>query len=165
MISFIHIVNTDFRTPRSHVQTPTKSYKELLSFSRFNRNVKSAVGLEKPAAAGMEEKRMRKLLEEGCCNLEEKWKLRSNGVVEKQKKKNFSSEKDRVWVEKLVVADEHEHEIDEHEEDDGGETDSSSDLFELQIYDLDYYSNGLPVYESTNIDTIKRRNSVSSGVC
>lgn len=49
--------------------------------------------------------------------------------------------------------------------DDGGETDSSSDLFELQIYDLDYYSNGLPVYESTDIDSIKRRNSISNGVC
>ncbi|XP_010519369.1 PREDICTED: protein BIG GRAIN 1-like E [Tarenaya hassleriana] len=39
-------------------------------------------------------------------------------------------------------------------EDDGAESDSSSDLFELQNYDLSY--GGLPVYETTNVDTIKK---------
>ena len=114
---------------------------------------------------------------------------KDKGVVEKQKMKknnlsnnNCCSEKDRVWVEKNLVGGEmkkklrkFDHEINKNntvgghnnnddEEDDGGETDSSSDLFELQIYDLDYYSNGLPVYESTDIDSIKRRNSVSNAV-
>ncbi|XP_023546955.1 protein BIG GRAIN 1-like E [Cucurbita pepo subsp. pepo] len=139
--------NSGFRTPPPHVQTPTKSYKELLSFSKFTRHVKSAETLEKRAS--------------------------------KQKKKNLSncsSEKDRVWVEKPLGDEEmkkklkkFEHDIniidDIDDIDDGGETDSSSDLFELQIYDLDYYSNGLPVYESTDIDSIKRRNSISNGVC
>ncbi|KAL0557475.1 hypothetical protein IC582_006016 [Cucumis melo] len=158
--------NSGFRTPPPHVQTPTKSYKELLSFSKFNRLVKSAEALEKPT---MDDKRIRK----------------DKGVVEKQKmkKNNCCSEKDRVWVEKNLVGEEmkkklrkFDHEINKNnnsvgdhnnhndEEDDGGETDSSSDLFELQIYDLDYYSNGLPVYESTDIDSIKRRNSVSNAV-
>jgi hypothetical protein len=41
--------------------------------------------------------------------------------------------------------------------DDGTESDSSSDLFELQNYDLaGTYSNGLPVYETTRMDSIKR---------
>jgi hypothetical protein len=43
------------------------------------------------------------------------------------------------------------------EVDDGTESDSSSDLFELQNYDLaGTYSNGLPVYETTRMDSIKR---------
>ncbi|CAN1152352.1 Protein BIG GRAIN 1-like E [Linum perenne] len=42
------------------------------------------------------------------------------------------------------------------DDDDGCESDSSSDLFELQIFDLDVYSNGLPVYETTDVASIKR---------
>ncbi|PON97238.1 hypothetical protein TorRG33x02_069940 [Trema orientale] len=44
----------------------------------------------------------------------------------------------------------------DEEEDEGGDSDSSSDLFELQNYDLGCYSSGLPVYETTNMDSIKR---------
>ncbi|KAF5727140.1 hypothetical protein HS088_TW22G00827 [Tripterygium wilfordii] len=40
--------------------------------------------------------------------------------------------------------------------DDGAETDSSSDLFELENYDLGFYSSGLPVYETTQMDTVKK---------
>ncbi|XP_022149082.1 protein BIG GRAIN 1-like E [Momordica charantia] len=41
--------------------------------------------------------------------------------------------------------------------DEGADSDSSSDLFELRIGDFDCYSSsGLPVYETTNIHTIKR---------
>lgn len=159
--------NSGFRTPPPHVQTPTKSYKELLSFSKFNRHVKSAEALHKPT---MDDKRMRK--DEGV--VEKLQKMKKNNLSNN----NCSSEKDRVWVEKNLVGEEmkkklrkFDHDInniiDDHnddEDDDGGETDSSSDLFELQIYDLDYYTNGLPVYESTDIDSIKRRNSVSNGV-
>ncbi|KAL3578757.1 hypothetical protein D5086_020261 [Populus alba] len=43
-----------------------------------------------------------------------------------------------------------------NEVDDGAESDSSSDLFELQNCDLGIYSNGLPVYETTHMDSIKR---------
>ncbi|KAL9325097.1 hypothetical protein ACSQ67_005742 [Phaseolus vulgaris] len=50
-----------------------------------------------------------------------------------------------------------------NEVDDGAESDSSSDLFELQNYDLGYYSSGLPVYETTNMDSIKRGAPISNG--
>ena len=41
--------------------------------------------------------------------------------------------------------------------DDGADSDSSSDLFELQIdYGFGFCSSGLPVYETTHMDTIKR---------
>ncbi|MBA0689179.1 hypothetical protein Goari_006917, partial [Gossypium aridum] len=44
------------------------------------------------------------------------------------------------------------------EVDDGADTDSSSDLFELQSY-----SSGLPVFETTNMDSFKRGAPVSNG--
>ncbi|KAL7588558.1 hypothetical protein Lser_V15G37286 [Lactuca serriola] len=47
-------------------------------------------------------------------------------------------------------------------DEDGGDSDSSSDLFELTNCDLGYYPSGLPVYESTRIDTIKRGIPISS---
>ncbi|KAL8120981.1 protein BIG GRAIN 1-like E [Apium graveolens] len=44
-----------------------------------------------------------------------------------------------------------------NEMDDGAESDSSSDLFELQNYDLGCgYSSGLPVYETTHMNSINR---------
>lgn len=42
------------------------------------------------------------------------------------------------------------------------DSDSSSDLFELQNYDLGYCSSGLPVYETTRLDSIKRGPSISN---
>ncbi len=49
------------------------------------------------------------------------------------------------------------------EVDDGGESDSSSNLFELQNYDLGYCASGLPVYETTDMDSIKRGAPISNG--
>ncbi|KAL6505662.1 hypothetical protein OROHE_023041 [Orobanche hederae] len=40
-------------------------------------------------------------------------------------------------------------------DDDGADSDSSSDLFELPNHGLDFYSGGLPVYETTDMDRIK----------
>lgn len=40
------------------------------------------------------------------------------------------------------------------EEDDGGESDSSSDLFDLPNLELDFFSSGLPVYETTHMERI-----------
>lgn len=58
------------------------------------------------------------------------------------------------------------HEIIDVDEDQGAESDSSSDLFELRIYDFDCYSStGLPVYETTNIQSIHRSSSqISSNI-
>ncbi|KAJ0818119.1 putative protein BIG GRAIN 1 [Helianthus annuus] len=49
------------------------------------------------------------------------------------------------------------------DDDDGGDSDSSSDLFELTNCDLGYYSSsGLPVFETTHMDSIKRGAPISS---
>lgn len=51
-----------------------------------------------------------------------------------------------------------------NEMDDGADSDSSSDLFELQNFDLGgCYSSGLPVYETTHIDSIKGGAPITSG--
>ncbi|KAL8230009.1 hypothetical protein R6Q57_014909 [Mikania cordata] len=47
-------------------------------------------------------------------------------------------------------------------DDEGGDTDSSSDLFELTNCDLGYYSSGLPVFETTHMDSIKMGAPISS---
>ncbi|KAK8604294.1 hypothetical protein V6N13_099241 [Hibiscus sabdariffa] len=48
--------------------------------------------------------------------------------------------------------------------DDGAaDSDSSSDLFELQSCDLGIYSSGLPVFETTNMESFKRGATVSNG--
>ncbi|KAI3730690.1 hypothetical protein L1987_61863 [Smallanthus sonchifolius] len=46
--------------------------------------------------------------------------------------------------------------------DDGADSDSSSDLFELTNCDLGYHSSGLPVYETTRMESIKRGAPISS---
>ncbi|CAM8876619.1 unnamed protein product [Rhodiola kirilowii] len=41
------------------------------------------------------------------------------------------------------------------QDDDGDQSDTSSDLFELKNYDVSEFRSGLPVYETTNVDQIK----------
>ncbi|KAH6802168.1 hypothetical protein C2S51_033614 [Perilla frutescens var. frutescens] len=79
-------------------------------------------------------------LKAGGLNLEEK-KLR---VSEKMLKINIGN------LEKMEV------------EDDGAESDSSSDLFDLPNHDLDFFSSGLPVYESTHMERIRIATPISS---
>ncbi|KAF2325471.1 hypothetical protein GH714_029167 [Hevea brasiliensis] len=70
-------------------------------------------------------------------------------------------EKDRKWVDQYPPERKEFRKFDEV--DDGAESDSSSDLFELQNYDLGIYSSGLPVYETTHMDSIKRGAPISNG--
>ncbi|MCL7043952.1 hypothetical protein MKW94_023520 [Papaver nudicaule] len=88
--------------------------------------------------------------------LEENMKL-IDGLSEKNNKRNSTIspcnglfKKDKIW-------------IDDENDCGDGESDSSSDLFELQNYDVGLYSNGLPVYETTNIDSIKRGPPITNG--
>ncbi|KAG1341927.1 protein BIG GRAIN 1-like E [Cocos nucifera] len=50
----------------------------------------------------------------------------------------------------------------ESREDDGGESDSSSDLFELKNIDFGEFSSGLPVYGTTEVEMIKRGAAIAS---
>ncbi|KAJ8430249.1 hypothetical protein Cgig2_009427 [Carnegiea gigantea] len=85
---------------------------------------------------------------------DEKFKFK-NGLVEKiTKNSNHGDQERKKETKKFVqeeVADEVEKVADEVE------SDSSSDLFELQIdYGFGFCSSGLPVYETTHLDSIKR---------
>lgn len=153
--------SSGFRTPPPYAHTPIKSYKDLrsysdhkqvLSLSKHNGNVKSTVFQNEV----LDDKRNTDL-----SWLDEKFKC-SDTFAEKPKSLGHRYlEKDRIWVDQYQPEDKIFRKFDEV--DDGAESDSSSDLFELQNYDLGIYSSGLPVYETTNMDSIKRGAPISNG--
>lgn len=136
------ISNSGFRTPPPYAPTPTKSYKDFKNFAYGDHLKKSNITSD-------------------YSWLDEKLKLsvKNNGVhsSDKYNKNNtnngllLSSEKTKTYNKVVDV-------------DDDGDSDSSSDLFDLPNIDLDYYSSsGLPVYETTHMDNIKRGAPISSG--
>ncbi|XP_050235904.2 protein BIG GRAIN 1-like E [Mercurialis annua] len=129
--------SSGFRTP-----PPTKNYRsnsdhtQIISLPKQNGNAKST-GL---LLSDIDKKNTDLLCDPKTKNLD-------NHRV---------SENDRIWNEKEF------RKFDAV--DDGAESDSSSDLFELQNYDLGIYSSGLPVYETTHMDNIKRVAPISNGI-
>ncbi|CAO2828357.1 unnamed protein product [Amaranthus hypochondriacus] len=86
-----------------------------------------------------------------------KYKTQENGAfrdhdkIKSSKNLNHGYQK-KTEHKKTVQQDDH----------DGAESDSSSDLFELKIdYGFGFCSSGLPVYETTHMDNIKRSSSTS----
>ncbi|CAF2191945.1 hypothetical protein YC2023_092411 [Brassica napus] len=123
--------SSGFRTPPPYLNTPTKNYKQFLNFTSTTNQVE--------------------VLEEKKINKELSW------LDEKLRVMENLSEKDKFWAD-------HDGDIDDDDDDearrikskgkdyDGMESDSSSDLFELQNYELS--RGGLPVYETTNVANI-----------
>ncbi|PIM97291.1 hypothetical protein CDL12_30240 [Handroanthus impetiginosus] len=115
------------RTPPPCLDTPTKSYKDFRSF--FDQQKVKNIG-------SVPEKR-------ASIDCDEKFRF-SNGNIFKTI--GFS---EKSW-------DHEEREFRKFSDfDDGGDTDSSSDLFDLPNCELDFYSSGLPVYGTTDVDTIR----------
>ncbi|KAM0019998.1 putative protein BIG GRAIN 1 [Helianthus debilis subsp. tardiflorus] len=75
-----------------------------------------------------------------------------NGVVEKVK---ILDEKQEHHPFKYVSREDVKEFKKFNNDDDGADSDSSSDLFELSNCDLGYYSRGLPVYKATHMGSIK----------
>ncbi|TKY69528.1 hypothetical protein E2542_SST05804 [Spatholobus suberectus] len=161
-------LSSGFRTP-PYVQTPTKSCKEFRTFSdhkhalslsaKHNGHVRSTTTTLQNELLWDEKKKREPTL------LDDNYK-HTNGLSEKQRNKGSHEllEKDRMLMDKYSAEEKEITQIRKFNEvDDGAESDSSSDLFELQNYDLGYYSSGLPVYETTNMDSIKRGASISNG--
>lgn len=74
---------------------------------------------------------------------------------------------DRDWIEeKLRISEKinggNAKKLMNEEEEDGAESDSSSDLFDLPNHDLDFFSNSLPVYESTRMEKIRIAPTIST---
>jgi len=172
-------LSSGFRTP-PYVQTPTKSCKEFRTFSdhkhaqflsaKYNNGHARSTTTTLQNELLWDEKKKREptttttttLIDDNSHNHKHKHMngLSSSSSSEKQRNKGSheSVEKDRMLVEKEISEIRKFNEVD-----DGAESDSSSDLFELQNYDLGYYSSGLPVYETTNMDSIKRGAPISNG--
>ncbi|KAK4260969.1 hypothetical protein QN277_004026 [Acacia crassicarpa] len=152
--------SSGFRTP-PYVQTPTKSCKEFRTFSENQKQnqQQAAVSVTK-------------------CNYNNIGHVKStsfqNVTLWDDKKKrdhqkptildeNYKTSRNVVSEKQCPPPEEKEFKKFINEVDDGAESDSSSDLFELQNYDLGYYPSGLPVYETTNMDNIKRGEPISNG--
>lgn len=135
--------------PYNNLNTPTKSFrsfsdhKEVLdTLSKYDtngKNVNDNGDLKQDDQQPIGSKFMNWA--------DEKFKFK-NGLVEKiTKNSNHGDQEHKKKTKKFVkevVADE-------------VESDSSSDLFELQIdYGFGFCSSGLPVYETTHLDSIKR---------
>lgn len=154
--------SSGFRTPPPYAQTPTKSYKDFRSYSDH----KQVVSLSKcnGQVRSIDDKREPRELNW----LDEKFKFSASNGLSSEKYKNLGSnglgsEKDRInWVNKYAPEEKLGDFKRFNEEDDGADSDSSSDLFELQNYDLGLYSSGLPVYETTNMDNIKKGAPISN---
>ncbi|KAE8705382.1 REVERSIBLY GLYCOSYLATED POLYPEPTIDE 3 family protein [Hibiscus syriacus] len=145
--SFYSSSSSGFRTPPSYAHTP--SYKEVRSYLD-----RKQVGPTKRTAlhnAVIGEGKNTKTTDYSW--LDEKLKFnngysenhKNTGGVRHQKGPNY---RDRYPLDEKEI-------MKFNETDDGADSDSSSDLFELN-YDLSIYSSGLPVYETTHMDTIKR---------
>ncbi|OVA11000.1 hypothetical protein BVC80_1745g11 [Macleaya cordata] len=149
--------SSGFRTP-PHAKNPTKAHKDLRRNSTDIRHVSSLSNNNRKvinraitmASSEDEALEIEKRKNMDLAWLDEKLKL-IDGLSENKKRMSSCNglfKKDKIWVD---------------DEDDGAESDSSSDLFELQNYDLGLYSSGLPVYETTHIESIKRGPPISSG--
>ncbi|CAL8994727.1 unnamed protein product [Prunus brigantina] len=136
----------DLRSYSDHKQQNLQ--QQVVSLSKYNTNgqVKSTAALQYEEV----------VLDDKKSNRELSWldheRLKySNGLSEKYK---ISSDQDHKGLLKRLS-----EVVDDDDYDEGADSDSSSDLFELQNYDLGCYSSGLPVYETTNVENIKIRSS------
>ncbi|XP_061994780.1 protein BIG GRAIN 1-like E [Rosa rugosa] len=145
--------SSGFRTPPPYgAQIATaKSYKDWRSYSDHKPQQQVVSNLSKHSVLSHAKST---LLDEKVSSnrelnwLDEKFKYNNRLSLSEKYKNSIDQDHNKGLLKRLseVVDD----------DDDGAESDSSSDLFELQNYDLGgYYSSGLPVYETTNVDSIK----------
>ncbi|XP_058081442.1 protein BIG GRAIN 1-like E [Magnolia sinica] len=159
---------TGFRTPPPYSHTPTKVYKD----QRQGGPLSKCHGQPGPVIFGPQHEGLAENKESGLSWLDEKFKfsdgfleknrvILGNGLLEKDMAcYNGLLGKDRSWVGEFTLKEKDLRRAEEVE--DGGESDSSSDLFELQNYDLGVFSNGLPVYETTCMENIMRGAPIAS---
>ncbi|CDP00461.1 unnamed protein product [Coffea canephora] len=134
--------SSGFRTPPPYAHTPTKTYKDLRSYSDHQ---------QKQSQYSMD-----------CAWLDDKYKLVDHNLQSFKNANVGYPQKIEAnnWADRYLSEEKGFMKF--NDADDGADSDSSSDLFELPNYDLDFYSSGLPVYETTNMDSIKRCAPISS---
>lgn len=154
--------NSGFRTPPPYANTPTKNSLKDFRNSLDHRPV-SVTTLSKNNCHVKFSDIIKKSSKDSNGWLDEKFKFSTSTAT-----KGFSSsEKYKTFgngISDRIPSEEREFRNFINEVDDGADSDSSSDLFELPNYDLGCcYSSGLPVYETTHMDTIKRGAPIASG--
>lgn len=149
--------SSGFRTPPPYnLNRPSKCCKDvnehkqaLPTFSKYNHNGNG--GSSKPRI--MNRVNHDEVSQKGSNFdwFDEKFKF-TNGLGKKTKDFNQAHQEKKREICKNF----------KEELDDGADSDSSSDLFELQIdYGFGFCSSGLPVYETTHMDTIKRSSTTT----
>ncbi|KAL2233493.1 UNVERIFIED_CONTAM: Protein BIG GRAIN 1-like E [Sesamum indicum] len=140
--------SSGFRTPPPYANTPTKSYKEFRNLADLQQEISRTQNsgnfrptLEKALFA---EKKVT-----DYAWMEEKYRISSGDPGKNSRNGNPAAgiptrNSTTNWeFRKFSNAD------------DGADSDSSSDLFDLPSHELDFYSSSLPVYETTHLDRIK----------
>ncbi|KAL0430013.1 UNVERIFIED_CONTAM: protein BIG GRAIN 1-like E [Sesamum radiatum] len=120
--------------------TPTKSYKELRYLSDHQK-----ANFSVPENLGNAEK-----TSTDCGRMDEKFRF-SNGNISRNVLSSNRISSARNWADNEEIREFRKF----SDVDDGADSDSSSDLFDLPNHDLDFYSNGLPVYGTTHIDRLR----------
>lgn len=149
-----------FRTPPPYAHTPTKSYKDLRSYSDHQQ----AISVSKLPGNHVKSIAVQNDVHSGKkYNLDYAWldeKFRSVDQNPQSFKNVKIGANNNYWADRYLSEEKEFRKF--NDLDDGADSDSSSDLFELPNYDLDCYSSGLPVYETTNMDSFKRTAPLSS---
>lgn len=155
--------NSGFRTPPPYANTPTKSYKEFRKFSDIHQRAISLPKNGKNSRPTLLDEIYAEKKGTDCAWIEEKLRL-SNEVPEKiLKNGNFGVSNRKSTANRVDVYPSEEREFRKFSDaDDGADSDSSSDLFDLPNHDLDFFSSSLPVYETTHMDRIKIGTPISS---
>ncbi|XP_051122710.1 protein BIG GRAIN 1-like E [Andrographis paniculata] len=135
------------RNPNSSAAvTPTKSYKEIRDLADLS---KAPVPAQIPAAG---------MFKTGKKTTDHKSRLSNVGSMP-----SFGHGSNLGFSDRNSTAETEFRKFSEADDGDGGaDTDSSSDLFDLPNHELDFFSNGLPVYGTTNMDRIRIVAPISS---
>lgn len=157
-----------FRTPPPYSHTPTKVIKDFLSHSD-HKQVGSLPKCNGPQRSvsfclkndGLDDKRL-ECLDETIKSNVEKNKISNNGLLGDRNHGHGLLEKDGIWGDVFASKEKNLNNRKGVKVEDSAESDTSSDLFELQNYDLGVYSNGLPVYETTHMESIKRGQAIAN---
>ncbi|KAL3501519.1 hypothetical protein ACH5RR_035968 [Cinchona calisaya] len=152
--------SSGFRTPPPYnANTPTKSYKDLRSYSDHQQQV---ITVSKQPGNNLV-KSQNEVHSDKKYNLDYAWldeKFKLVDQINPQSLKNVKTGSANYWADSYLFDEKEFKKFSDLDE--GADSDSSSDLFELPNYDLDCFSNGLPVYETTNMDSIKKIAPISS---
>ncbi|XP_021756523.1 protein BIG GRAIN 1-like E [Chenopodium quinoa] len=163
--------SSGFRTPPPYnLNTPTKSCKDFRNFSDY-KDVLATLSKYKIQGNGNnngipkdDHNNNNNKVMKGSSNNNIDWIDEKLRMVEKSKNYNNNNNNNNNISSHVVYQEKKENykKFDQHDDEDGADSDSSSDLFELRIdYEFGFCSSGLPVYETTHMDNIKRSSATS----